>query len=156
MRNRFMQFGHVGLLIWLALGQACSSSSASSKQPATLSTTRSNVSEEAIGRRFGTVPLGKEATDPSYGYSEKSPVQVGGGFGYGAHYAYRFLNSLSGPGGQEVHYDRVGTCCPFKTPTRRSRVKAFWRCTKSRTRAVSPRASISTGTTRASFCCRPG
>jgi hypothetical protein len=28
----------------------------------------------------------------------------------------RFLNSLSGPNGEDVQYFRAGSCCAFKTP----------------------------------------
>ncbi len=97
----------------ILLSAACSSGT---KQPEVLSTTRSSVSEEAIGHQFGVASLSKSATDPAYGYSEKSPVLVGGGFGDGGHNTYRYLNALRGPNGQVVHYDRIGTCCPFKTP----------------------------------------
>ena len=92
------------------------SCSSSAKQPDVLSTTRSSVPEEAIGHQFGVASLSQSATDAAYGYSEKSPVLVGGGFENGGRNTYRFLNALLGPNGQIVHYDRVGTCCPFKTP----------------------------------------
>jgi hypothetical protein len=59
--------------------------------------------------------LTSRATDASYGYSEKKPIPVGGGFGEGGHNAYRYLNSLLGPAGEVVRYKRVGTCCSFKT-----------------------------------------
>ena len=106
---------HVGLYCaTLALPTGCSSSA--QKPPPTLSTTRSSVPEEAIGQQFGTMSLTVVATSSDYGYSQKTPVQVGGGFGDGGHNTYRYLNALLGPQGQPVHYTRIGTCCPFKTP----------------------------------------
>lgn len=100
----------------LMLGFELAGAAAAGAEPPILSTSESNISEETIGRRYGMATLGKTATDPAYGYSDKEPVQVGGGFGEGGHNVYRFLNALLGPAGQEVHYTRVGTCCPFKTP----------------------------------------
>jgi hypothetical protein len=55
------------------------------------------------------------AEDPNYGYSEKMPVPTGGGFGKGSENVYRYLNALLGPNSEPVRYERVGTCCSFKT-----------------------------------------
>lgn len=100
----------------LMLGFELAGAAAAGAEPPVLSTSESSVSEETIGRRYGVAKLGKTATDPAYGYSQKEPVRVGGGFGEGGHNVYRFLNALLGPAGQEVRYTRVGTCCAFKTP----------------------------------------
>ena len=81
----------------------------------TLSTVESGVTAEVIGRSRGFVILERQAEDANYGYSEKLPVMVGGGLGNGSTNTYRFLNALLGPGGQVVHYRRVGTCCPVPT-----------------------------------------
>ncbi|HSY48806.1 MAG TPA: 2-dehydro-3-deoxyphosphooctonate aldolase [Thermoanaerobaculia bacterium] len=59
--------------------------------------------------------LSQASTDPSYAFSEHAPVLVGGGFGAGSDRTYQYLNSLRGPGGELVKYDRVGTCCSFKS-----------------------------------------
>jgi len=104
---------HIGTGLAVLVGLSCATPQ---KQPQTLSRTTSNVSEEVIGRQFGVSSLITPAQDSAYGYSEKLPVLVGGGFGGGAHNTYRFLNALLGPTGQHVHYTRIGTCCPFKTP----------------------------------------
>jgi hypothetical protein len=90
-------------------------------QPAVLSNTSAAaggmiITDEMIGRSRGVMHLSKQSTDAEYGYSDKSPVKVGGGFGSGAERTYRFLNVLRGPDGQAVSYSRVGTCCPFKSP----------------------------------------
>lgn len=74
------------------------------------------ITDEAVGSQYGHMVLTKTSTDPQYGRSPDSPVRVGGGFPRGAHHTYRYLNSLLGPNGEKVHYTRVGTCCPFKTP----------------------------------------
>jgi hypothetical protein len=82
----------------------------------TLWTTTSSIPEETIGRQFGAWSISTPAQDPAYGYSEKSPVPVGGGIGDSGRNTYRFLNALLGPAGQQVHYIRIGRCCPFKRP----------------------------------------
>jgi len=103
----------IGIGLAVLLGPSCSTPQ---KQPETLSTTTSNIPEEIIGQQFGAWSISTPAQDPAYGYSEKSPVLVGGGFADGSYNTYRFLNALLGPAGQRIHYIRIGTCCPFKTP----------------------------------------
>jgi hypothetical protein len=102
----------VGLTV-VALGVAASLSLA--QEPRVLSRTDSPISDEMIGRRYGTMTLKKAATDPKYGFSERQPVVVSGGFGEGGHNVYRFLNTLRGLKGETVHYRRIGTCCEFNT-----------------------------------------
>jgi hypothetical protein len=70
-----------------------------------------------IGRGRGAMKLGRSATDAEYGYSERLPIKVGGGFGSGSERTYQYLNALRGPAGEAVRYDRIGTCCPFKSPS---------------------------------------
>lgn len=91
-------------------------STISAQQSAIQSSTRAGgITAEMIGRQHGTMTLKKSATDPQYGFSETSPVRVTGGYDTGSRNTYRYLNSLRGPAGEVVHYERVGTCCAFKT-----------------------------------------
>ncbi len=56
------------------------------------------------------------STDPTYGFSEKNPVQVGGvDKREGPLNERRFLNSLAGPNSEEISYFRAGSCCPIKS-----------------------------------------
>ncbi len=56
------------------------------------------------------------STDPTYGLSEKNPIQVGGvDKEQGPLNERRFLNALAGPNGEEVFYKRAGSCCPIKS-----------------------------------------
>ena len=57
---------------------------------------------------------GNSFNDADYGYSEKNPIKVGG-FDSGPANERRYLQSLSGPEGQEVFFSRIGSCCAFKT-----------------------------------------
>jgi hypothetical protein len=103
-----------------SLGFSCSSAS-KTPEPTVLSSTSGTVNgmaitDEMIGRSRGPMKLAQTATDPQYGYSEHSPVMVGGGFGSGSDLTYKYLNGLRGPKGETIQYDRLGTCCPFKTP----------------------------------------
>src|SRR5262245_16653168 len=79
------------------------------------SSTKSAITAEMIGRKYSPMKLDVASKDADYGYSEKMPVLVGGGFGKGSENTYRYLNALLGPKSEIVHYDRIGTCCSFKT-----------------------------------------
>jgi hypothetical protein len=68
-----------------------------------------------IGRRRGEMKLSQASADPGYAFSEHAPVLVGGGFDSGSDRTYKYLNSLRAPNGEPIKYDRVGTCCPFKS-----------------------------------------
>lgn len=96
------------------------SSAPKSAQPAVLSGISSTaggvlITDEMIGRRRGEMKLSQASTDPSYAFSEQAPVLIGGGFGSGSDRTYKYLNSLRGPNGGPIKYDRIGTCCPFKS-----------------------------------------
>jgi hypothetical protein len=62
--------------------------------------------------------LAGKASNESYAWNYADPVMLGG---YDRDPArddseqrqIRFLNSLWGPGGETVFYERVGTCCPY-------------------------------------------
>ena len=54
------------------------------------------------------------STDSTYGLTEKNPIKVGGGEG-GPISERKYLNSLSGPNGETVTFDRIGSCCFFKS-----------------------------------------
>lgn len=55
------------------------------------------------------------STDPTYGFTEKNPIKVGG-IMEGPTNEQNFLNALAGPNGEEIRYSRTGSCCAFKTP----------------------------------------
>jgi hypothetical protein len=68
----------------------------------------------------GPVQLIEEtSTDPRYGWTTRKPVQLGG---FDAEppeedslaRQVRYLNSLWGPEGETIFYERIGTCCPFQ------------------------------------------
>jgi len=54
------------------------------------------------------------ATDKTYGYTEKNPIMVGNG-NEGPKNERRFLNALAGPEGEQINYQRKGSCCHFYT-----------------------------------------
>lgn len=54
--------------------------------------------------------------DPRYGYSEVNPIKVGGvSNGQGPQNEREYLFSLSGPDGERLEFDRIGSCCSFVT-----------------------------------------
>lgn len=63
-----------------------------------------------------TFLLTELASDSTYGYSQKNPIDVGGAITEGVLNQRRFLNALLGPDGEPVSYFRGGSCCHFKTP----------------------------------------
>lgn len=108
------------MFIAMLLG-ACASATRQ-PPPITSSTTSTSqngtvITADMIGRSRGTMVLARRATDAAYAYSEGGAVKIGGGFGEGSDRTYQFLNSLRGPNGEALQYDRVGTCCPFKAPS---------------------------------------
>lgn len=52
------------------------------------------------------------APSDDYGYTESNPIKVGGTTD-GPLMQRKFLNSLTGPNGEAVTYERSGSCCPF-------------------------------------------
>lgn len=89
-------------------------------QPTVLSRSSSTaggvaITDEMIGRRRGEMQLSQASIDPSYAFSEHAPVLIGGGFDSGSDRTYKYLNALRSPNGEPIKYDRVGTCCPFKS-----------------------------------------
>jgi len=92
------------------------STSASTASTQILSSTHANTTDEMTGRRFPPLRLSGPSPATPYGYSPETAIKVGGGFGEGSHRTYGFLNALTGPRGEPVHYFRIGTCCEFKTP----------------------------------------
>jgi hypothetical protein len=83
-----------------------------------------SASAQGRGRPYGesggrpVQHLAGTAERDTYGWRYTDPVMLGG---YDLDPAQdeselrqiRFLNSLWGPGGETVFYERVGTCCPF-------------------------------------------
>jgi hypothetical protein len=60
--------------------------------------------------------LTRVASSRTYGYSEREPVLLGGeGPETGPQRSRRYLNSLRGPNGELVSYERIGSCCHFET-----------------------------------------
>ena len=70
--------------------------------------------------RSGDTPnmvIKKISVDKSYGYKDDNPIKVGGAEKReGSANAQRYLNSLYGPNGEIIEYERIGSCCPFSNP----------------------------------------
>jgi hypothetical protein len=62
------------------------------------------------------LPLSRLAQDKSYGFSPGNPIKVGGAKSRVGSLRQRiYLNSLRGPNGEPIEYERKGACCPFDT-----------------------------------------
>jgi len=57
--------------------------------------------------------------NPEYGYSPKHPIKLGVTSEYtSATYPEKYLQSITGPQGQAIAYERIRSCCFFKTVNR--------------------------------------
>ncbi len=61
-----------------------------------------------------TQSIKETSTDSSYGYTKENPIKVGG-FDSGPANERAYLNSLTGPNGEELSFNRRGSCCHFDT-----------------------------------------
>jgi hypothetical protein len=78
------------------------------------SSTKKTVNTQLLDQQ--TFLLTEISADPSYGLSEKNPVEVGGvDKNEGPKNERRYLNALAGPNGEKVTYYRAGSCCPVKS-----------------------------------------
>lgn len=74
-----------------------------------------NISKPKLLDNY-TFLITETSTDPSYGFTEKNPIKVGGvDKSEGPLNEKRFLNALAGPNGERIYYNRAGSCCNFKT-----------------------------------------
>lgn len=63
--------------------------------------------------------LTDDAPDGKYGYDKNHPINLGfENEKYASKNIALFFNSLTGPKGEKITYDKVETCCPF--PTKRN------------------------------------
>jgi len=60
------------------------------------------------------IPI-RVATSPTYGYTQKEPILIGGAFDNGVERSHKYLKTLRGPKGELIAYERRGSCCPFET-----------------------------------------
>jgi hypothetical protein len=54
------------------------------------------------------------AIQKKYGFSEKTPIRVGGGPDQGNH--FKFLEHLRGPEGEKLEIGRLGNCGEYENP----------------------------------------
>lgn len=77
------------------------------------SATQNGTAATAQLQNHQTFLLTETSKDPSYGFSNKKPIEVGGADkSEGPLNERRFLNALAGPNGEKVSYYRAGSCCP--------------------------------------------
>lgn len=78
------------------------------------STTSKTVRNQLFDKQ--TFLLTEISIDPTYGLSEKNPIEVGGvDKSEGPLNERRYLNALAGPNGEKISYFRSGSCCPVKS-----------------------------------------
>lgn len=71
---------------------------------------------ELIQEKDSTLKLEGISKSSNYGYSPDEPIRLGVTSEYlSASYPEKYLNSLTGPNGETVYFERIKSCCPFKT-----------------------------------------
>jgi hypothetical protein len=89
------------------------STSCGTKRSSTATLSSSNIPQLTNGDPFDFQEV---ATDKKYGYTAEMPIKVGGeSEGNGSLNQRKFLNALAGPNGEKIKYNRIGSCCPYKT-----------------------------------------
>jgi len=79
-------------------------------------TTQKNTVESYEMLNDSTIYLGITASNKSYGRSEKTPIFVGvTNYHEGGKNRLRFLNALEMEDGTPIEYERIKSCCPFRT-----------------------------------------
>lgn len=89
---------------------------ASNPEPKIVSVTRVGGKGIPNGRSDSTAPYLRviklqTATDPGYGYSAANAIRTGP---YGTRLHLMYLNSLRGPKGEPITYERRGACCEYE------------------------------------------
>ena len=78
--------------------------------------TRSLNTQEFIESRDSILHIEGVAKDITYGYSLDNPVCLGvKDFALSLAYPEKYFNSLTGPNGELIVFNRIKSCCPFKT-----------------------------------------
>jgi len=78
--------------------------------------TRKKNTVELIEEKDSVLRLEGVSTDPRYGYSEDRPIKIGvSSFYLGRNYPEKYFKSITGPHGEKVVFERIKSCCPFKT-----------------------------------------
>lgn len=89
---------------------------ASCKKPPTTSTdilATTNSPARAQGHDYFL--LTSISDDKTYGVTAENPINVGGGYETGVQNQRTYLNSILGPNGEPIRYQRLGSCCSFRT-----------------------------------------
>ena len=97
-------------ILSLIIFAACSSKKSSATSAGTGSNRKPQLSQD--GSFF---MMSQVSDDTTYGYSKDNPVKVGyNGSAKGPENERKYLDGLTGPNGEEVSYNRLGSCCFFE------------------------------------------
>jgi tetratricopeptide (TPR) repeat protein len=73
------------------------------------------IGKPKAGNYFSILSLNKTAEDKNYGYTENDPIKVGTGPNGGPGNQRTYLDLLRDPQGKPITYNRVGSCCAYKS-----------------------------------------
>ncbi|GAO43565.1 hypothetical protein [Flavihumibacter petaseus] len=109
---KFSKLRSTTLLLFASL-TVITTTSCSSAKKSTSGTTPKPGKYTISGNAFVYDSL---STDTTYGYSKENPIKVGSKTsGEGPSNERRYLNALLGPHGEQISYERRGSCCHFKS-----------------------------------------
>lgn len=78
--------------------------------------TKTKNTLESIEEKDSLLILGGVSTNSRYGYSSDVPIKLGvTSINLGETYPEKYFKSITGPKGETLTYERVRSCCPFKT-----------------------------------------
>jgi len=78
--------------------------------------TRKKNTVELIEEKDSVLRLEGVSDDPRYGYTQDRPIKIGvASFYLGRNYPEKYFKSITGPHGEKVIFERIKSCCPFKT-----------------------------------------
>ena len=102
-------------LFWEAIGLPAAGCSTSQKAPALYGSADLSATTTSASTTVLPFVICEVSPDETYGYSENNPVRVGGGRSTGLRNQLRYLNALKCPQDQTITYERLGSCCEFRT-----------------------------------------
>jgi hypothetical protein len=115
-RSRFFALFAVAIILSACQAIQTKSGASNRSEPEIRSSTYSGGKGVPNGRTDSALPYLRAvklevASDPEYGYSPERPIKTGPA---ASRLHLLYLNSLRGPKGEVVEYERKGSCCEFE------------------------------------------
>lgn len=66
---------------------------------------------------YGYLSLEGVSSDSTYGYTMENPIKVAHSGDNGSGQESKYMNALLGPNGENIYFERLGSCCHFEDKT---------------------------------------